>query len=120
MLVETRYLDAAEHTVKAAWASLNSMPHVHGALLHALEEMLFGLDVVVVRSDTPELWQSVARQSYQPRRIYLCIEKDTNNLPAALAAKSAAATDCAYLCRGFRCSPPLDSPQALLQALATE
>ncbi len=120
LLGETRYLDAAEQTVKAAWNSLGQMPHVHGALLHALEEMLYGLEVVVIRSDRPQAWHRISQRGFQPRRIVVCLARDIDNLPPALASKTATETDCAYLCRGFHCSPPLSSPEALQEALEVQ
>ena len=40
LLGETRYLDAAARTLRAAWAPLQHYPHAHAAMLVALEEHL--------------------------------------------------------------------------------
>ncbi|MGB5627754.1 MAG: thioredoxin domain-containing protein, partial [Woeseiaceae bacterium] len=40
LLGETRYLDAAERTLRAAWRAIDEYPHGHVSLLAALEEYL--------------------------------------------------------------------------------
>ena len=40
LLGETRYLEAAERTLRAAWLAIKRFPHGHMSLLDALEEYL--------------------------------------------------------------------------------
>src|ERR1044072_9258516 len=51
LLGETRWLEAAERTLRAAWLPLNRSPHGHVSLLGALEEYLLAPEIVVIRGD---------------------------------------------------------------------
>ena len=50
LLSETRYLDAAERTLKNAAADINQIPTAHCTLLKALEEYLSAPQTVVIRA----------------------------------------------------------------------
>jgi len=107
---ETRYLDAAEATIRGGYASLARAPDAHAAMLNALDEYLEPVEIVVVRGDTGELaaWQSALARSYAPRRMVIAIASDVAGLPAALAAKPPRDRTVAYVCRGPVCSEPID------------
>ena len=90
LLGETRYLDAAARTLRAAWAPLQHYPHAHASMLVALEEHL----------DPPEhrhhpratrRSRRMARRAGEEctRRRGWCsrFETDATGLPAALADK---------------------------------
>ena len=64
LLGETRYLDAAAKTLRAAWPALQHYPHAHTALLVALEEHLTPPEIVIVRGDDQEVAR-VARRTGQ-------------------------------------------------------
>ena len=49
LLGETRYLDAAEATLRAARAAIERYPHGHGSLLMALDEFTAPPTIVVLR-----------------------------------------------------------------------
>src|SRR5688572_33320178 len=71
LLGETRYLDAAAKTLRAAWPALQHYPHAHTALLVALEEHLEPPEIVIVRGDTEEAtsWRDELAKVYAPRRM---------------------------------------------------
>jgi uncharacterized protein YyaL (SSP411 family) len=116
LMGETRYLDAAEATVRAGFASLAQSPQAHAAMLTALEEYLDPVEIVVIRGPTAEsaAWSATLAQVYTPRRIVLAIPSDATSLPEALASKRPRDGTVAYLCRGPQCSEPITSPGALL------
>ena len=116
MLGETRYLDAAAKTLRAAWSALQHYPHAHAALLVALEEHLEPPEIVIVRGATAEVnnWRDELAKMYSPRRLVFAIPADAAALPPAIADKNALAETAAYVCRGMTCSAPLHSLSALV------
>ncbi|MDE2219563.1 MAG: thioredoxin domain-containing protein, partial [Gammaproteobacteria bacterium] len=120
LLGETRYLDAAERTLRAAWAPLQEYPSGHAALLQGLEELLEPPLIVILRGPAAliEAWRRSLAPVYAPRRIVLAVPADCAGLPPALATKQALPGGVAYVCRGSQCSAPLASPAALAAELA--
>ena len=120
LLGETRYLDAAERTLRAAHAAIERYPHGHGSLLMALDELTAPPLIVVLRGPRDDLdtWRTEVDKLYDPRRMLIAVPSDAKGLPAALGDKKAIdAGAAAYLCRGMTCSEPARSLGALLRAL---
>jgi len=121
ILGETRYLDAAEKTLRSAWLAMDQYPHGHVSLLTALEEYTQHPEVIVIRGDAAEIqrWNESAATLYAPRRLVFAIEADANELPGALAErKPVAGETIAYRCVGTHCSLPLSSWEALAAELS--
>jgi uncharacterized protein YyaL (SSP411 family) len=121
LLGETRYLDAAEATLRGGFASLARVPQAHTAMLNALEEYLDPVEIVVVRGsgDSVMEWSAALASLYSPQRMVIAIPGDTGGLPAALASKRARDATVAYVCRGPQCSEPVDDLTRLLGYLRT-
>jgi uncharacterized protein YyaL (SSP411 family) len=119
LLGETRYLDAAEATLRGGWAPLTRMPQAHAALLNALDEYLNPVEIVVIRGSAAEAgaWSSALAQRYAPRRMVIAIPGDAGGLPEALASKRARDGTVAYVCQGPRCSEPIAELSGLRRAL---
>jgi hypothetical protein len=119
LLGETRYLDAADRTLRAAWAALEKYPQAHTSLLLALEEILNPTEVVILRGakDAIEAWRRELAKVYAPRRLVLAIPADAAGLPPALNDKAPQGDAIAYICRGTTCSAPINSLSALAQHL---
>ena len=121
LLGESRYLAAAEQTLRAAWSAIEQFPQAHTTLLLALEELLHPPQLVILRGSEPALsrWASDLGQLYAPRRMVLAIPLEPQDLPAALADKPGAPERevVAYVCEGSVCSAPLDSLPGLLARL---
>jgi uncharacterized protein YyaL (SSP411 family) len=120
LLGETRYLDAAEATLRGGWDSMARAPQAHTAMLNALEEFLDPVEIVVIRGEAAQLaeWSRALAAIYAPRRMVMAIPSDAGGLPEALAAKAPRAATVAYLCRGPVCSEPVSSLPGLLDASA--
>ena len=121
LLGETRYLEAAEATLRAAWPALARYPHGHATLLAALEEYLLPTELVILRgpSQIIEPWRKQLAAVYAPRRWVLAVSDDASGaLPAALADKPSQPDGVAYVCRGSTCSPPLTSLAEIAATLA--
>ncbi len=120
LLGETRYLDAAERTLRAAWAPLQAYPPGHASLLQALEELLHPPVIVILRGPAQliEGWRRALARVYAPRRIVLAVPADCAGLPPAIAAKQSLPGGVAYVCRGSQCSAPLAGLAELAAELA--
>jgi uncharacterized protein len=119
LLGETRYLDAAERTLRAGWTALEKYPHAHTSLLLALEEIMNPTEIVILRGDGVAIaaWQLELAKLYAPRRLVLAIAADASGLPPALGDKTPQGAAIAYVCRGTTCSAPINSLSALVQNL---
>jgi len=112
---ESRYLLAAEGTLRADWPALLHHPSAHATLLMALDEHLSPPQLVIMRGQTTELqeWQQALAQLYQPQRLVFAIPNDAI-LPPTLAMKAATDNTVAYVCRSEVCSAPVNSLAALI------
>jgi uncharacterized protein len=114
LLGQTRYLDAAAKTIRAAWPALQHYPHAHSSLLIALEEHLEPPELVIIRGEDAASWRDELAKMYSPRRLVFAIPADTTGLPSAIADKKPLAETAAYVCRGMSCSEPVRSLSALI------
>jgi uncharacterized protein YyaL (SSP411 family) len=121
LLAETRYLDAAERTLKAASALMQEYPQAHMSLLNALEDFLTSMQMVIIRGPAAdaERWARELSAVYAPTRMVFAIPGDAAGLPAALAAKPALSSVTAYVCTGMTCGAPLTDLGELARRLAS-
>ncbi len=120
LLGDSRYLQAAEGTLKAGWAPLERYPQAHATLLIALEEQLYPLETVIIRGEGAEAqrWRRMLTGIYAPRRTVLMIPPEAAGLAGALADKSGGTGRVvAYVCRGLSCLAPVESFEGLLALL---
>ena len=111
ILGETRYLAAAERTLKAAWPAMTEMPYAHVALIIALEEFLDPPQTIVLRGAGAALekWRAHCARPYVPGRIVLAIPSGETDLPGSLAERKAQGDVVAYVCQGMTCQTPVTS-----------
>jgi uncharacterized protein len=114
LLGETRWLEAAERTLRAAWLALNRFPHGHMSLLEALDEYLVPPEIVVIRG-VDENWQRELGKLYAPHRLVFSIPAQLEGLDPAVADKKPGDATRAYVCRGSTCSPPVESLADLIR-----
>ena len=116
LLGETRYLDAAARTLRAAWAPLQQYPHAHASMLVALSEHLDPPEQVIIRGqrDAAGQWRDSVAKKYSPTRQVFAIETDAMGLPVALADKRSLESTVAYVCRGTKCSEPVRALASLV------
>ena len=112
---ETRYLDAAEATLRFAAEPMRRIPYAHASLLMALDEHLHPGETIVIRGsgDPLSAWRRAAQQGYRPRRLVVAIPAEETGLPGALAGMAAGEGTLAYRCRGTHCETPVTSLEAL-------
>jgi uncharacterized protein YyaL (SSP411 family) len=121
LLGETRYLVAAENTLRAAWRAIEEYPHGHVSLLTALEEYLEHPEIIVIRGAADEIgrWRDSAAKLYAPRRLVFAIPGTEAGLPGALDdRKPMDGETVAYRCLGTHCEMPVTSWEALAGQLA--
>jgi uncharacterized protein YyaL (SSP411 family) len=121
LLGETRYLDAAEKTLRAAWKAISEIPFGHVSLLTALEEYHEHPEIVVIRGKQDDIsrWRDSAAKVYAPRRLVFAIPADEDRLPGALAERRPIAGETvAYRCLGTHCEMPVTTWEALAGQLA--
>ena len=120
LLGETRYLDAAERTLRAGYPAMQQMPAACATLQRALNDFLHPRTHIVVRVVTvadQESWREAVATYIDRRTDLYVIPEYAAMLPGTLAAQSFVAGGVAYLCRGTQCEPPIATPAALVDAL---
>jgi hypothetical protein len=119
LLGESRYLEAAERTLRAAWPAMEKSPLAHVTLVTALEELLEPPEIVILRGEAQAIdaWRRELARMFVPRRLVLAIPADATDLPPALADKAPRGEAVAFVCRGSTCSAPVESLELLLAEL---
>ena len=121
LLGETRYLDAAERTLRAAWQAIEEYPHGHVSLLNALDEHLEHPEVIVIRGADEEIdrWREASAKLFAPSRLVFAIPSNAANLPGVLADRKALEGETvAYRCLGTHCEMPVTTWEALATQMA--
>ena len=104
---ETKYLEAAERTIRCCYSELNEQAITHCSLLHALELYLKpGLVIVLRGNNDDELkkWKQASDHRYIPHLTSIAL-KTTDDAPDALKNKKPVGEICAYICEGTHCLP---------------
>jgi uncharacterized protein YyaL (SSP411 family) len=121
LLGETRYLDAAERTLRAAYSTMQQMPLACASLQRALNDFLHPRAHVVIRvagdAEAGAWTKAFGAINPDAADVYL-IPSDASAPPGILAAQSHRAGGIAYLCRGANCLPPISDPADLAAAFA--
>ncbi|HVF34925.1 MAG TPA: thioredoxin domain-containing protein [Candidatus Saccharimonadia bacterium] len=118
LLGETRYLDAAERTLRAAAPTMKDLPHGCASLVLALRTWLAPPPQVVVRGEARDLGRWLRVQSaLAPTEARVYVVADGAPLPGLLAQRAPRAGGIAYLCRGMTCQAPIADPGELVRAI---
>jgi len=121
LLGESRYLEAAERTLRNSWRAMAEYPHGHVSLITALEEYLTPPETIVIRGPAREVdtWRDTAAEIYAPSRLVFAIDAEARDLPGALAERQAVDDQTvAYRCLGSHCSLPITSLDAFVKELS--
>ncbi|MEE8093961.1 MAG: thioredoxin domain-containing protein [Gammaproteobacteria bacterium] len=118
---ETRYIEAAERTLRAAWPALQEYPQAHGTLLQTLRAYLSPPEVIVMRGDPDTLvdWQRHANAGYNPGRMSFVIGSAEESLPGLLEERAPKGDAVAYVCEGTVCRAPVTSLEEFAATLGT-
>ncbi len=110
LLGETRYLDAAEKTLSAAWPMLIQYPAEHCSLLMGLKNFFEPAQIIIIRGEGDELktWQEYCKNKNVLHSVVFAIPSTEQNLPGELAARKAGKKTSAYICQGTQCSAVIE------------
>lgn len=112
LLGESRYLLAAENTLKMAWDSIQDYPAAHCSLLMALQEFSNPPQIIILRGVKKELskWLELSKARYNPQRLVFAIPSTETPLPESLTEyRAIKGKVLAYVCQGKECKPPIDN-----------
>ena len=119
-LGQTRYIDAAERTLRAFARELETRPSGFATMLTALDESGEPPTTVILSGDraTCTTWQYAVERRYRPRVTLLDLAGQTS-LPAALNKPHPGTPSeaSAWICRGATCLPPVATIDALERGL---
>ncbi|OJW52582.1 MAG: thioredoxin domain-containing protein [Alphaproteobacteria bacterium 41-28] len=103
LLGESRYLEAAEKTIKSAWPDLSEFPADHCAFLLGLKEYLNPSQIIIIRGPEKEIyaWRDECKSI---ANYVFAIPEDAKKLPEALALKKFTGKTGAYVCQDLQCS----------------
>jgi uncharacterized protein YyaL (SSP411 family) len=121
LLGESRYMEAAEKTLRSAWRAMDEYPHGHVSLLTALGEYLQHPEIIIIRGEDGESsrWRDSAAKLYAPRRLVFAIPAGEDTLPGALADRAPIDGETvAYRCLGTHCELPVTSWELLAADLS--
>jgi uncharacterized protein YyaL (SSP411 family) len=107
MLGETRYVGAAERTLRLFWPTIRQSPGGFGSLLLALEEALTPPEIILLRGPADEVANGCRALGANPRRLILALPNGISGLPAALAKPESDHVN-AWVCQGVTCLPPTE------------
>jgi len=115
LLGETRYLRAAEATVRLFYPAMAQHPAGFATLCTALAEVLEPTQTVVLRGPRQPLreWQQALSRLYLPDTLTVALDSAAEALPGPLDKPAGAAVN-AYLCRGVNCLAPVRDLDELL------
>jgi len=115
---DTKYLDAAERTIRCGYNSLSEQALTHCSLLHALEVYLNQGLVIILRGNDEDLhkWKLAADHRFIPHLTSIAIDRN-EKLPAALEDKKPLGETCAYICEGTHCLPVITDYSKYLEYL---
>ncbi|RKZ71151.1 MAG: hypothetical protein DRQ48_04530 [Gammaproteobacteria bacterium] len=109
LLGDSRYLQASESTLRAAWSSIERYPSAHNALLHALEENISPAKRIVILGETATTteWLEKYRQTHNPFNNLMLLPTNVSELPGILSEYKTEKSPVAYICEGYSCQEPI-------------
>src|SRR5579863_284299 len=116
LLGETRYLDAAERAVRAAFSTMRQMLQGCASLQRALNDFLHPRTHIVIRTAEgaeATAWQKAIREIPPAAADVYRVPAAGGALPGILAAQTHVVGGVAYVCRGTSCLPPIGDPAIL-------
>ena len=109
LLGDSRYLQASESTLRAAWSSIERYPSAHNALLHALEENISPIKRVIILGETDAAaeWIEKYREDHNPFNNLVLLPTNVSELPGILSKYKTDKSPVAYICQGHACQEPI-------------
>jgi len=123
LLGETRYIEAAERTLKSFDEATKRSPSGHTSLLGALEEVLVPPRIVVLcgAADERLRWHAHLAETYRPDALVASVPDGLADLPQTLRKETH--EDCAptaWVCTGTHCLAPITNLAELERLLYSD
>jgi uncharacterized protein YyaL (SSP411 family) len=118
ILGESRYLEAAENTLRAFAGTMQHNPAACPSLMVGLEEYLLPPVLLCLRGPQEELsiWKSKLDRMWLPGMMVIALPETDEGLPQSLRHPLRDEVN-AWLCRGVKCLPVIESWEMLLDQL---
>lgn len=102
---ESRYMEAAELTLKAAWPALEQHSMGHSALLGALYEHISPGRITILFGSkaATEPWREKYRMQQNPFDDFFSLPACISGLPGTLGHYNISKSPVAYICQGGKC-----------------
>jgi uncharacterized protein YyaL (SSP411 family) len=106
---ETRYLEAAERTLKLYYPAMERQASGFVSLATALDEHLAPPQTVILRGEAGGLgeWQRKLARTYRPDTLVAALPAGVAGLPPVLEKAAPATGVNAWICRGVTCLPAI-------------
>jgi uncharacterized protein YyaL (SSP411 family) len=106
---ETRFLDAADRTLRLYYPDMQRQPGGFATLIMALEEAVTPPSIVVLRGPEDQLidWKRKFSDRYWPWAMLLGLPANSGKLPPALDKPLKEGVN-AWVCSGVKCLEPID------------
>ena len=105
LLGDSRYLTAAEKTLRLFWPQICHSSSGYGSLLFALEEALTPPDILILRGPADQIGEWQHALGADPRRLVLALPNGIPGLPVTLDKPESDHVN-AWVCRGVSCLSP--------------
>ena len=120
---ETRFLEAAERTLRWVRGFVEQQPAGHCAMLNALDEIVHPPQLIIVRGPEEQLdeWLEVTRRGYWPGRAIYGIPYNATRLPKylpRLVSSDTQARVSAFICSELSCSTPITDFEEFAKAVS--
>ena len=118
---DEKYLSASKRTLENSFELLTKTPQGHLTLINALEEYFDHPEIIIITGEVSEIskWKESTNKIYSPKRMIIAIPSDDKDLPSALDNKKCInKKTTAYVCKGSKCSKPIDRFEDLLELIS--
>lgn len=113
LLGDSRYLEAAEKTLRLYWPQIHRSATGFGSLLRALEEALTPPEIIILRGPVAQMREWQHALGAMPQRLVLALPNGIQGLPVTLAKPETGHVN-AWVCRGVTCSAPTENLEELV------
>ena len=118
---DEKYLSASKRTLENSFELLTKTPQGHLTLINTLEEYFDHPEIIIITGEVSEIskWKESTNKIYSPKRMIIAIPSDDKDLPSALDNKKCInKKTTAYVCKGSKCSKPIDRFEDLLELIS--
>jgi uncharacterized protein YyaL (SSP411 family) len=115
---ETRYLQAAESTLRAFATVMGRNPAACPSMVMALDEYLVPPSLIILRGPQEDMqsWKEKLDKLWLPSTLIMALPEKIDGLPAVLERPMQNHVN-AWVCRGVECMPAISDWDALLETL---